>query len=42
VEDILCLKVLFRSQETLKDCQLKLANEFQKCSVGDLFGIGIR
>jgi hypothetical protein len=42
VEDVLCLKVLFRSQETLKECQLRLANRFQKCRVGDLLGIGIR
>jgi hypothetical protein len=42
VEDVLCLEVLFRSQETLKECQLRLANEFQKCRVGDLLGIGMR
>jgi hypothetical protein len=42
VEDVQCLKVLFRSQETLKECQLKLANEFRKCRAGDLLGIGIR
>ena len=41
MEDVLCLKILFKSQETLKECQLKLANEFQNCRVGDLLGIGI-
>jgi hypothetical protein len=36
------LKVLFKSQETLRECKLKQANEFQKSGVGDLIGIGIR
>lgn len=42
MEDVLCLKVLFRNQEILKGCQLKLANEFQKCRTRDLLGIVIR
>lgn len=42
MEDVLCLKILFRRQETLKECQLKLANEFKKCRVGDLLGVSIR
>jgi hypothetical protein len=45
MEDVLCNSVFFsffKNREILREFKINLADEFQKCIVGDLLGIGIR